>query len=89
MILYNFESKPDTDMKRAPNIRRNKIIKPVTLTKYLRLTLVFIGNSAQWEKSNFCFFKSFLLVLTKLSFWHGDCALGNYAMGFRHFPDIS
>ena len=55
MILYNLESKPDTDMKRAPNIRRNKIIKPITLTKYLRLTLVFMGNSAQWEKFNFCF----------------------------------
>ena len=45
MILYN-ESEPDTEMKRAPNIQRNKIIKPITLTKYLRLTLVFMGNSA-------------------------------------------
>ena len=34
-------------------------------------------------------FKSFLLVLTELSFWLGDLALGFDSMGFRHFPDVS
>ena len=32
---------------------------------------------------------SFLLVLTKLSIWPGDWALGYHSMGFRHFPEIS
>ena len=38
-------------------------------TKYLRQTLVFMWNSAQREKFNFYFLRSFLLVLTKFSFW--------------------
>ena len=54
----------------------------------MRLTLVFMWNSAQWEKFNFCFSKSLLLVLTTLSFWQGDWALG-YQSKFRHFLDIS
>ena len=45
------------------------------------------------QKISFLFFKSFLLVSTKLSFWQGDWALGwalgYHSMGFRHFPDIS
>ena len=35
------------------------------------------------------FFKSFLLALTKLSFWQGDWGLGYHSMGIRHFPDVS
>ena len=42
------------------------------LTNYLRLTLVFICNTAQRER----FFKSFLQVLRKRSFWPGDWVLG-------------
>ena len=49
------------------------------LTRYLRLTLVFKWYSAQ----------SFLLVLTKLSFWQGDWALSYHSMEFTHFLDIS
>ena len=49
------------------------------LTGYLGLALVFVIS----------IFKSFLLVLTKLSFWLGDLALGFDSMGFRHFPDVS
>ena len=37
----------------------------------------------------FRFFKSFLLVLAKLSFSQGDWALSYHSMGFRHFPNIS
>ena len=40
-------------------------------TKYLRLTLVFMRNSALREKSNFCFSRV-ILVLTKFSFWQED-----------------
>ena len=53
-----------------------------SFTEYLRLTLVFMRNSALQEKFNFCFFKRFLLVLTKFSFWQGDWALGYYSMKF-------
>ena len=49
----------------------------------------FISNSALREKFNFCFFKSFLLVLTKFLFWQGDWALGYHSMKVRHFPVIS
>ena len=35
------------------------------------------------------FFKSFLLGLTKCSFWLEDCVLRYQSMAFRHFPDIS
>ena len=36
----------------------------------------------------FLFFKSFLLALTKLSFWGGDWALSYHSLKFRQFPDI-
>ena len=39
-----------------------------SFTKYLRQTLVFMSNSALKEKLNFYLFRSFLLVLTKVSF---------------------
>ena len=35
------------------------------------------------------FFKTFLVVLTKLSFWQGEWVLGYHFMKFRHFPNIS
>ena len=59
------------------------------LTKYLRLTLVFMWKSAQRDKFSFGFIKRFLLVIAKLSFRQGDWALGYHSMGFRHFPNIS
>ena len=40
-------------------------------------------------KVSFLFFKPFPLVLTKLSFWQEDWALGYHSKKFRHFPDIS
>ena len=59
-----------------------------SFTKYLRLILVFISNSALLEKFKE-FLKSVLLVLTKFSFWQGDWAIGYHSMKFRHFSDIS
>ena len=47
-----------------------------------------MSNSTQTEKFNF-FFQEFLPVLTKLSFWQGDWALGYHSINFRHFPDAS
>ena len=38
----------------------NKIALSVAIThKFLRLTLVFLWNSTQWEKSNICFSRVF------------------------------
>ena len=52
---------------------------------YLSIThKIFETNSS----FHFLFFKSFLLVLTKLSFWQGEWALGYHSMKFRQFPDI-
>ena len=70
-------------------IKKKKKIPRQSLPKYSTLTLVFISNNAEREKFNFCFFKSFRLVLTKLSFWQGDWALGYHSMGFGYFPVIS
>ena len=45
------------------------------------------GFCVEWRiagNAKFLFFKSFLLLLAKLSFWQGDIS-----MGFRHFPNIS
>ena len=49
----------------------------------------FRGKQRIVGKVKFLFYKSFLLVLTKLSFWQGNWALGYHSMGFRQFPDIS
>ena len=55
-------------------------------TKYLIQTLVFAWNRALGEKFNF---RSFLLVLGKISFWHEDWTLGYNSMKFGDFLDIS
>ena len=50
-------------------------------TKYLRQTLVFILNSALWEKFNFCF-SGFFARLTKILIWEEEWVLGNKSMKF-------
>ena len=57
-----------------------------SVTKYLRLTLVFMWNSAPRENL-IAIFRD--LVLTKVLFWEEDWTLGIHSMEFRHFPDIS
>ena len=70
--------------------KQKKCFQRQSFTKYFRLTIVFMRNSALREKFNFFFFfKSFLLVLTKFSIWHREWALGNDSMKFRHFPNFS
>ena len=34
-------------------------------------------------------FQEFSASINKVSFWHGDWALGYYSLEFRHFTDIS
>ena len=58
------------------------------VTKYFKLTLAFMWNSTPREKFNRYFLGTFLPVLTKLSFWQGDWALGYHSMKFRYFPNI-
>ena len=45
------------------------------------------GQGVGYPKDTF--FKSFLQLLTKFSFWQGDWTLGYHFMGFRHFPDFA
>ena len=48
-------------------LETQKCFQRQSFTKYLRLTLVSMSNSALREKFNFCFSRVFLLVLTKFS----------------------
>ena len=66
-----------------------KIDNLQSLTKYMILTLVFMWNCALRGKVWFLFFKRFLQVLTKFSFWLEDWALGYYSLKFRLYTDIS
>ena len=49
----------------------------------------FLMKERTVGKDECLFFKIFLLVLTKLSFWEGDWALGYHSLKLRQFPDIS
>ena len=44
---------------------------------------VFMRNFAQQEKFNFCFSRKFLLLLTKISYWQEEWALGYRSMRGR------
>ena len=49
----------------------------------------FYAKQRTTGKVYFLFFKSFHLVLIKLSFRQGDWVLGYRSMKFRQFPNIS
>ena len=57
--------------------------------KIFETNSIFQVKEPTTEKFSFLFFKSFILVSTKLSFWQEDWALGYDSMKFRHFPVIS
>ena len=67
---------------------KEKYFQRQSLRKYLRLTLVFIRNSALWKKFSFCFQEIFAGIKKK-SFLQKNWALGCYSMKSRHFSDIS
>ena len=73
---------------KEPTINRCRLILQ-SVTKYLRLTLVFVWKSAPREKFNRYFSRLFLVVLTKFLFWQGGWELGHYSIRFTHFPNIS
>ena len=60
-----------------------------TIHKIFETNSSFHVKYCTTEKFNFCFSKSFLVVLTKFSFWQEDWALGYHSIRFRLFPDIS
>ena len=63
--------------------------KPIIIEKIFQTTS---GSHVQLRTRGnalFPFFKRFLLVLTKFSFWKKDWTLGYYSLKLKHFPDIS
>ena len=50
-------------------LEAKKLFLIQSFTNYLRLSLVFMWNSALQKKFNFCFSRVFLLALTKFLFW--------------------
>ena len=61
--------------------------RPTIIHKTFETNFSFHVKQGLWEKFK-SFFKSFLLVLTKLLFWQEDRAPGYHSMKFKHFPDI-
>ena len=60
-----------------------------TIHKIFETNSSFHVKQCTTGKVQFLFFSSFLLVLTKFSFWEEDWALGYNSMIFWDFPDIS
>ena len=58
-------------------------------TNYLRLTLIFMWNSALREKFIFCFSCFFASIISIIFILAGGWALGYHVMGFWDFPDIA
>ena len=58
-------------------------------TKHLRQTLVFLWNSALWEKFITYFFRNLVPVLTKISFWEDNRGIGYNFVKFRGLAYIS
>ena len=63
--------------------------KATTIPKIFETKSSFHVKQRSTRKVQFLFFSSFLLVLTKYSFWEEDWALGYNSMKFGDFSDIS
>ena len=59
-----------------------------SVSKYLRLTLVFIGNSALQE-SLIAIFWDFFASINEIFILAGDWALGYHSIRLKHIPNIS
>ena len=84
-ILQKYEIM-ETKMKMK--INRCDINRPTITHKISETNSSFHVKKRTTGKVSFLFSKSFLLVLTKLAFWHEDWEL-YHSMKFRHFPNIS
>ena len=71
--------------------RTLKIFHPpaTTIHRTFEINASFHLKQRTTGKVQFLFFGSFLLVLTKFSFWEEDWALGYNSMKIWDFPDIS
>ena len=64
-------------------------ILSTTIHKILETNSSFCVKQGTTGKVQFLFFSSFLLILTKFSFWEKNLALGYNSTKFKDFPDIS
>ena len=60
-----------------------------TIHRIFKTNSSFHVKQGTTGKVQFLFFSSFLIVLTKFSFWEEDWALGYNSMELCDFPDIS
>ena len=65
------------------------LFKPIIIHKIFETNSSFHVKQRTTGNVWFLFFKRFLLVLTKFSFWQEEWVLGYHSMKFRHLPDIS
>ena len=64
------------------------VISSTIIHKIFETNSSFHVKQYTMRKVLFLFLMSFLLVLTKCSFWQEDWAPGYHSMKFRHFTDI-
>ena len=74
-------------LKMKSRLHRYGANRPTIMTKAFETSSSFHVKWGTTGKVQFLFFKGFLLVLIKFSFWGGDWALGYNYMGFCYFPD--
>ena len=67
---------------------KNSNVDLQPFTKYLRQYPSFYVKQRTAGKVQFLLFSSFLLILTKFSFWEEDRTLGYNSMKVSDFPDI-
>ena len=79
--IYQFQAK-DLELKSYPLCLQ-------AVSKYLKLTLVFLWNNTLWEKFNSYFSEDFLLVLKKSTFLQEDWIQGYHCIKFRRVYNIS
>ena len=74
-------------LKMKSRLHRYGANRPTIMTKAFETSSSFHVKWGTTGQVQFLFFKGFLLVLIKFSFWGGDWALGYNSMGFCYFPD--
>ena len=94
---YTFIFVHENSRQKADLLGRSLECDSVSFFQNIKTTIIhriFQSNSSfhmKWYTTGKVysrFFKRFLLVLTKFSFWQGDWALGYHSMRFLHFPDL-
>ena len=68
--------------KKPLEFQNSSVFEPTTIHKISETNSSFHMKQCTTGKVHFLFFSSFLLVLTKVSFWEEDWALGYNSMKF-------